>query len=472
MQSVLNEPESATWTQIAPLLDTALAKLGEKDHDAIVLRFFQNKNLNEIGLALGISEDAAKKRVGRALEKLRKFFAKHGVVSTTAIIAGAVSANSIQAAPMLLAKSVTAVAVAKGAAAGGSTLTLIKGVLNLMARTKAKTALVAGVSILLATAATTFVVTTINQGEPSHQGQPLSALLKQLNDGQANQTYILGPWWIKRTSEQEKAAKAIRSMASNALPYLVHSLTNRDPSSVVGIAMSDERLGRAQTMEDNRWEAVLAFDALGPKAKPAVPDLAQALNSIGDWPKRDAASQTDQRAFQSVADIDFHLTRDLPLALAAVEPEGWEALTEALSNTNQRTRHFAAWALGARHAVVPGTLDALMHVATNEADGGDDWAIFALGEIRQQPQAVVPLLIHALESTNDALHMNAAYALGKFGPQAASATPVLSRILNEQRANTSKPPRNNGPLTLRDAVVYALAAITNDPGRVVPPRMP
>ena len=78
-------------------------------------------------------------RVNRALEKLRKFFTKRGVVSTTAIIAGAISANSIQAAPMVLAKSVTSVAIAKGAAASGSTLILIKGALKLMAWTKAKT---------------------------------------------------------------------------------------------------------------------------------------------------------------------------------------------------------------------------------------------------------------------------------------------------------------------------------------------
>ena len=71
-------------------------------------------------LALGASEDAAEKRVNRALEKLRKFFAKRGVSSTTAIIAGAISANSVQAAPVALAKSVTAVALAKGAAASDS----------------------------------------------------------------------------------------------------------------------------------------------------------------------------------------------------------------------------------------------------------------------------------------------------------------------------------------------------------------
>src|SRR5450759_961206 len=142
MQSILNEPEpmpDETWNQIAPLLDDAMEQLGQKDHDALVLRFFEGRNFKEVGAALGASEDAAKMRVNRALEKLRKFFTKRGVSSTAAIIAGTISANSVQAAPVALAKSVTAVAIAKGAAASGSTLTLIKGALKIMAWTKAKT---------------------------------------------------------------------------------------------------------------------------------------------------------------------------------------------------------------------------------------------------------------------------------------------------------------------------------------------
>ncbi len=153
MQSILNEAEpmqEETWNQIAPLLDGAMEQLGQKDHDALVLRFFENKNFTEVGAALGASEDAAKMRVNRALEKLRKFFTKRGVSSTTAIIAGTISANSVQAAPVALAKSVTAVAIVKGAAASGSTLTLIKGALKIMAWTKAKTAIVIGAGILLA----------------------------------------------------------------------------------------------------------------------------------------------------------------------------------------------------------------------------------------------------------------------------------------------------------------------------------
>jgi endo-1,4-beta-xylanase len=160
MQSILNEAANEpmrdeAWNQIAPLLDGAMEKLGQKDHDALVLRFFEGRNFREVGAALGASEDAAKMRVSRALEKLHRFFNKHGISSTTTIIAGAISANSVQAAPVALAKSVTAVAIAKGAAVSGSTLTLIKGVLKLMAWTKAKTAIVVGVCAL--TAGTTAV---------------------------------------------------------------------------------------------------------------------------------------------------------------------------------------------------------------------------------------------------------------------------------------------------------------------------
>jgi uncharacterized protein (TIGR03435 family) len=163
MQTILNEPENETWRQIAPLLDAAIAGLNEKDRSAIVLRFFQDKSLNEIGAALGASEEAAKKRVNRAVEKLRKYFCKHGVTSTTANLAETISANSVQTAPALLAKTATAVALAKGAAAGGSTLILVKGALKLMAWTKAKMAIIAGAVVLLAAGTATVAVVEIEK---------------------------------------------------------------------------------------------------------------------------------------------------------------------------------------------------------------------------------------------------------------------------------------------------------------------
>src|ERR1017187_10455239 len=168
MQSILNEPESEAWRQISPLLDDAMGRLGEKDRNAIVLRFFENKNLSEVGAALGASEDAAKMRVNRALEKLRKIFSKRGVTLSATLIAGAVSANSVQAAPVGLAKTISVIAVAKGAAAGGSTLTLVKGALKIMAWTKAKTAVVVGVSVLLAAGTTTLAVKKLAPSIPSN----------------------------------------------------------------------------------------------------------------------------------------------------------------------------------------------------------------------------------------------------------------------------------------------------------------
>ena len=161
MQSELDAQAGSTWKQLSPLLDEAMLRLGQTDHDALVLRFFEGRSLNEVGHALGASEEAAKKRVNRALEKLRNIFAKRGVSSTTAIIAGAISAHSVQAAPVALAKAATAAAITKGAAASTSTLTLIKGALKIMAWTKAKTSIVVGVGVLLAAGTTTVTLKQI-----------------------------------------------------------------------------------------------------------------------------------------------------------------------------------------------------------------------------------------------------------------------------------------------------------------------
>ena len=150
MQSILQESTpDPVWQQLAPLLDDAMMRLGCRDREAVVLRFFKGRTLGEVAAALNIKEPAAQKRVSRALEKLRNHFARRGVDSTAAVIGETISANSIQAAPVALAKSVTAVAIAKGAAASTSTLTLIKGALKIMAWTKAKTAIVAGMTVII-----------------------------------------------------------------------------------------------------------------------------------------------------------------------------------------------------------------------------------------------------------------------------------------------------------------------------------
>jgi RNA polymerase sigma factor (sigma-70 family) len=117
MESILNEPEPGVWNQIAPLLDEALNYLGEKEHDAVVLRFFDGKELKQVGAAMGTTEDAARMRVNRGVEKLRDFFTKKGVTLSATAITGAVAANSVQAAPAGLAAAITT------AALSGTTIT-------------------------------------------------------------------------------------------------------------------------------------------------------------------------------------------------------------------------------------------------------------------------------------------------------------------------------------------------------------
>jgi uncharacterized protein (TIGR03435 family) len=109
-----------------------------------------------------MSEDAAKKRVIRALEKLRTLLGRRGVALPAAILAATLSVNAVQAAPIGLSATVAAVAAAKGITATTSTLTLAKGILKLMAWTKAKTTIVVGVCVLLAAGTGTLTIRTVS----------------------------------------------------------------------------------------------------------------------------------------------------------------------------------------------------------------------------------------------------------------------------------------------------------------------
>src|ERR1017187_7732593 len=88
------------WTQIEPLLDDAMAALDETDRSAILLRYFENKNLRAVGETLGMTEDAAQKHVSRAVERLREFFSKQKITIGASGLAVLISANAIQAAPI------------------------------------------------------------------------------------------------------------------------------------------------------------------------------------------------------------------------------------------------------------------------------------------------------------------------------------------------------------------------------------
>jgi hypothetical protein len=115
---------------LRPVLEDAMHELGEQDRHAVLLRFFQNKSLKEVGLALDLGENAARMRVDRALEKLRIVLMRRGIVSG-ASLASVISAHAVQVAPAGLAATLTTASIAT---TGTTTFTLLK----IMTATKLK----------------------------------------------------------------------------------------------------------------------------------------------------------------------------------------------------------------------------------------------------------------------------------------------------------------------------------------------
>src|SRR4051794_21056192 len=95
-----------------------MAELGDADREAVLLRYFKSQDFEAVGLALGVSEVAAQKRVSRAVERLREFFAQRGVSIGASGLALVISANAVPTAPIGLAGSFSVAALV-----GGTTLT-------------------------------------------------------------------------------------------------------------------------------------------------------------------------------------------------------------------------------------------------------------------------------------------------------------------------------------------------------------
>ena len=149
--------DSQIWNEISPLLEEVLSELGDKDHSAVVLRFFEGKDMRQIGVQLGVSETAAKTRVFRAMERLRRGFVRRGITATAVALGTAMSAHSIVAAPAGLGASVTAGAL-QGTALSPTTLSLIQNTLKIMAWTKTKTVVGVGIVALALLGTATAVV--------------------------------------------------------------------------------------------------------------------------------------------------------------------------------------------------------------------------------------------------------------------------------------------------------------------------
>ena len=177
MNELLSSEPNTVWENIAPHFDAALGELNELDRDALLLRYFEKKSAQEMAEVLGISDDAAQKRVSRAVERLREFFAKRGITVGASALSVVISTNAVQAAPAGLAAAASTAATLIGTTLTSSTTAIAMTALQKSIIT-ATIAVLAGAGIYEARQATQLGdrVRTLQQ-----QQAPLAAQVQQLS---------------------------------------------------------------------------------------------------------------------------------------------------------------------------------------------------------------------------------------------------------------------------------------------------
>jgi RNA polymerase sigma factor (sigma-70 family) len=249
MEQLLSYSESAAnWDRVRPVLDEAMDSLGDDDRDALLLRYFKNHDFRAVGHALGVSDDAAQKRVSRAVERLRDYFAKRGVTVGASGLAVVLSAHAVQAAPAALAGTLSSAALAT-AAAGSGTLSL----LNFMATTKLKACAIG--TIIAASAVTSVVIQQQSQARIRDADQ---ALVRQAGE------------LVQRQAEHERLA----NLAALAARPSANSLEELERLRNAAAALRGRTNELVKLREESRQlQASLSRsrpDPLGPNTQPTV----------------------------------------------------------------------------------------------------------------------------------------------------------------------------------------------------------
>lgn len=303
----MNDPTSSPspdWRQLRPELDAVIDKLGGPDRDAVLLRFFEAKAFAEIGVALGVSEDAARMRVERALEKLRSLLARRGIASTSTALALVLTNQAAVAAPSSLAASIAGAALA--GAGTGSTSTF----LTLMAVTKTQLCL-AGALVLVGTA---------------------------------------GFVWQRQTQAKERDAYSEVQRQRDEIARL------RKPHSVPGATLAaDDRAATAELSRLQTEAAALRAQVALTSEKPPAPVVA-GLMPVGTW--RNVGFATPAEAVETIHWAKEHIDletlgralvfdqkgRTKAEALLARLPEGLRAQYPELSTPERLVG--LLWAMG------------------------------------------------------------------------------------------------------------------------------
>src|SRR5258706_1314939 len=243
MNELLCTETETVWEHIAPHLDNALGELSDADRDALLLRYFQRKSAREMAQTLGTSEDAAQKRVSRAVERMRELFAKRGVTVGASGFVVVLSANAVHAAPVGLSAAIT------------TSATLAKATIITMKwlNAKAVAAMIAGMVIV--GTGTVFVLQSKVVPSPATPTTAAPAPPAPRGPGRPFAGLVSG---ILKTPDGQPLPAAVVYLSTAFVPVPVYS----DPSPKVQSTVTG-RDGRFAFPEDPANRAVIVLNEKG-----------------------------------------------------------------------------------------------------------------------------------------------------------------------------------------------------------------
>lgn len=438
MNELLGTESEAPWENIAPYLDGALGELSEPDRDVVLLRYFENKSLREVGQALGTSDDTAQKRVSRAVERLREFLAKRGVAVGASGLGVIISTHAVQAAPVGLAGAISTTAVFAGSTiATATTATAVKTIaMTTLQKTfvTATIAVLAGVGIYEARKNSTLreendsLQQQVGQlksendnfsnrlarleNTPSPSGEALPE--KQFNELLRLRGVVAA---ARRENEEVRRAASAGGVVdssttnANSLDQIIKVLRDTDPS---------------EAGDDRRYKAAEQLKGLGSQAVKGLPVFRELLRS-GNQETRYAGA----RAMAMIS---------------RVSPEAFQELNRALSDPDKGVRDAATHGVSLLFDPEFQNVDAgstLPILVQNLRDPyqvvRSDTAIALLNFIQDQkrkgrssePALIIPALTQNLEDPYRYARYHAVLGLQEYGDAAKSAIPQLRKLLQD-----------------------------------------
>ena len=315
MNDLISSEAGAGWEEIAPQLDAALGELSEPDRDALLLRYFERKSAREMAQTLGTSEEAAQKRLSRAVDRLRELLARRGVTAGAGGLVVLISANAVQAAPVGLAPSIiTSAALAGTAVATLTTSTAAKAVaMTTLQKTLLGTTLAAAIAVGTYEARQSSLlraqVKTLQQSIPrpeSAQDAVLAALQHKVETLEAQKSDLAGALTqanadkvrLETEREQAKRAAALYKDLIEQANSKDMNPTNAYPTSRhVWVAFGKMgRLAALSKEDDSKWspEEKAALEAARTKALENLPNLMKAAKQWDAFHASETELQMDR----------------------------------------------------------------------------------------------------------------------------------------------------------------------------------